>query len=102
MFQAEASPNREGTRLARVNSTEDRMGDDQEIDTAGTEADDESATAKREGFGEHSRPPRKQNETEQPADDERAKTTIPDEPGAGGDPTRGAGVRDTGDKGGVS
>jgi len=78
------------------------MGDDQDIDTAGTEADEESAAAKSEGFGGHSRPPREGDQPDEPSKGQNAPTTIPDEPAGDGDPTRGAGVRDTGDKGGVS
>jgi hypothetical protein len=64
------------------------MASDQDVDTAGTEADDESVTSKTHGFGEHA--------------PDTSHTTIPDEQAADDDPSPGAGVRDTGDKGGVS
>ena len=79
------------------------MGDDQEIDIAGTEADDESAAAKQEGFGEHSRPSRQQgSDADQQPDTQNTRTTIPDEPDEDGRPARGAAVRDRGDTGGAS
>jgi hypothetical protein len=98
------------------------MGSDQDIDTAGTEADDQSARAKAEGFGgqgkndERGQPAeqgpqggQEQQGEQEPANDSEPQgdgvdrplsTTIPDEQAA--DPSLGAGVRDTGDKGGVS
>jgi hypothetical protein len=92
------------------------MGSDQDIDTAGTEADDQSARAKAEGFGgqgkngERGQPgeqgpqggqePANDSEPQGDGVDRPLSTTIPDEQAA--DPSLGAGVRDTGDKGGVS
>jgi hypothetical protein len=78
------------------------MGKDQEIDTAGTEADDESVAAKRQGFGEHARPPREGDQPKQSAKGKNKQATIPDEPASDGNPPEGAGVTNTGDKGGVS
>jgi len=77
------------------------MESDQDVDIAGTEADDQSARAKTHGFGDH---PPAARDTVQPAvaaTRHNPKTTIPDEQAAADDESQGA-ERDSGDKGGVS
>jgi hypothetical protein len=76
------------------------MGSDQDIDTAGTEADDESAKAKALGFGDHAPAGRDTDQPGTAATGSNPKSTLPDEQAADDD-KRGA-VRDRGDKGGVS
>jgi hypothetical protein len=76
------------------------MGSDQDIDTAGTEADDESATAKHlksRAEGEQ------EADTLQPSPSGRnPKATIPDEQPGDAAPSPDAGASDTRDNGGVS
>ena len=74
------------------------MESDQDVDTAGTEADDESVTAKEHGFGTHAPAPAPADQSPTAQD---PNATVPDEQAAD-DSSRGAGERDTGDKGGVS
>jgi hypothetical protein len=77
------------------------MGSDQDIDTAGTEADDESATAKQRGRL-HAEGEQEANTLQRSPSGRNPKATIPDQQPGDAAPSPDAGASDTRDSGGVS